>query len=122
MDTKQFKKIIKEAVKEVFQEEMREILLEAVKAPKATIVTESTNTSGNNSMFNNTSPSKPTKTLTAAERKAMFGGMIEEMQSETLSATTNNIPFRPNLGGDTINGALPAGEVDLSQIMGLMSK
>lgn len=122
MDTKQFKKIIKEAVKEVFQEEMREILLEAVKAPKATIVTESTNTSGNNSMFNNVSPSQPTKTLTAVERKAMFGGMLEEMQNGTLSATSNNIPFKPVPGRDTTSGALPPGEVDFSQIMGLMSR
>ena len=119
MDTKQFKKIIKEAVKEVFQEEMREILLEAVKAPKATIVTESTNTGGNNSMLQT---GTSTKTLTAAERKAMFGGMLEEMQNGTLSATSNNIPFRPVPGRDTTSGALPPGEVDFSQIMGLMSK
>ena len=34
MKTTDFKKLIKEAVREVFQEEMREILIEAVKSPK----------------------------------------------------------------------------------------
>ena len=34
MDITKFKKIIKESVKEVIQEELRDILLEAVKAPK----------------------------------------------------------------------------------------
>ena len=40
MKTSVFKQLIKEAVKEVFQEEMKSILLEAVRAPK-TIVNES---------------------------------------------------------------------------------
>jgi hypothetical protein len=37
MKSEEFKKIIKEAVREVFVEEMKEILLEAVKAPKASV-------------------------------------------------------------------------------------
>jgi len=39
MDIIKFKKIIKESVREVIQEELRDILLEAVKAPK-TVVSE----------------------------------------------------------------------------------
>jgi hypothetical protein len=117
MDAKNFKKIIKEAVREVIQEELREILLEAVRAPKATIVTESNNAVGNSY----TAPTSPTKTLTPAERKAMFGNILVDMQFGK-PANTNNIPFRPTPGADTINGALPAGELGLDQIMGLMSK
>jgi hypothetical protein len=113
MDAKNFKKIIKEAVREAIQEELREILLEAVKAPKTTVVTEANNTIGNSSTA--------TKTLTPAERKAMFGGILEDMQYGK-PANTNNIPFRPTGPVDAVNGKLPEGEVDLSQIMGLMSK
>jgi hypothetical protein len=113
MDTKQFKKLIKEAVKEAIQEELREILLEAVKAPKATIVTENSN--------NYTAPTSPNKTLTPSERRAMFGNILEDMQTG-IPANTNNIPFRPTPGIDTINGALPAGELGLDQIMNLMVK
>lgn len=117
MEATKFKKLVKEAVKEAIQEELREILLEAVRAPKATIVTEGTNTVGNSYV----TPTTPTKTLTSAERKAVFGGILEDMQSGR-PASTNNIPFRPSGPVDPVNGRLPEGEVDLSQIMGLMSK
>ena len=40
MKTQDFKKIIKEAVREAIQEELKDILLEAVRSPK-TIVNES---------------------------------------------------------------------------------
>jgi hypothetical protein len=114
MEATKFKKLIKEAVKEVIQEELREILLEAIRAPKAAFIAEN-NTASNNLIAN------PTKILTPVERKAMFGNIIEDMQFGK-PANTNNIPFRPSGPVDPINGRLPEGEVDFSQIMGLMSK
>ena len=116
METTKFKKLIKEAVKEAIQEELKDILLEVVKAPKATVVTESyvpQNT------YAQPQVSQP-KQLTAAERKSMFGGILEEMQHGG-AATTKNVPFKPQGPVDSINGKLPEGEVDLSQIMGLMN-
>jgi vacuolar-type H+-ATPase subunit E/Vma4 len=112
MKPSEFKKIIKEAVKEAFQEELKEILLEAVKSPKS-IVTESRDT------YAQPYIEKP-KQLTASERRNMFGGMLEEMQSGKV-ATTNSIPFKPTGPVDTINGTLPEGEVGLDMIMGLMN-
>jgi hypothetical protein len=50
----------------------------------------------------------------------MFSGMLEEMQQGGV-ATTKNVPFKPQGPVDSINGKLPEGEVDLSQIMGLMN-
>ena len=41
MKASEFKKLIKESVREAIKEELRDILLEAVKAPKTTIVKES---------------------------------------------------------------------------------
>ena len=43
MKSTELKKLIKNAVKEAIQEELKDILLEAVKAPKAPLITESKN-------------------------------------------------------------------------------
>jgi hypothetical protein len=112
MKPSEFKKIIKDAVKEAFQEELKEILLEAVKSPKS-IVTESRDT------YAQPHIEKPKK-LTPSERQAMFGGILNEMQTGGV-ASTNNIPFRPTGPVDPVNGSLPEGEVGLDMIMGLMN-
>jgi hypothetical protein len=114
MDITKFKKIIKESVKEVIQEELRDILLEAVKAPK-NVVTESVQS------FNAQPSTQPSKQLTPSERRAMFGNILEDMQTGGI-ASTENIPFRPTGPIDPVNGQLPEGELGLDQIMSLMSK
>ena len=113
MKPSDFKKMIKEAVKEAIQEELKDILLEAVRAPK-TIVTESVRDTYAQPHLE--SPKK----LTPAERQAMFGGMLEEMQlgKPANSAYAGN--FNPG-NADTINGSLPEGNVGLDQIMALMN-
>ena len=114
MDITKFKKIIKESVKEVIQEELRDILLEAVKTPK-NVVTESVQS------FNAQPSTQPSKQLTPSERRAMFGNILEDMQTGGM-ASTENIPFRPTGPVDPVNGQLPEGELGLDQIMSLMSK
>jgi hypothetical protein len=115
MDVTKFKKIIKESVKEVIQEELRDILLEAVRAPK-NVVTE------NVQPFTHSQPNiQPSKQLTPSERRAMFGNILEDMQSGGM-ASTENIPFRSAGPVDPVNGQLPEGELGLDQIMGLMNK
>ena len=117
-----FKKMIKEAVREVFQEEMREILLEAVKSPKAPMgaggygsVTETKSTTG-------------TTTLSEASRQAfkeMMGGNFTQKGQDTFTFNTNNMQpaYTPPPISTTGEGsALPAGEVNLDQIMGLINK
>jgi hypothetical protein len=121
MKPSDFKKIIKEAVKEAIQEELKDILLEAIKTPKMVpagngfgTVTES---KGTYAQPHIESPRK----LTPAERQAMFGGILEEMQNggTVNSAYAGN--FQPK-SVDTVNGALPEGQVGLDQIMSLMGK
>lgn len=114
MKPSDFKKMIKEAVKEAIQEELKDILLEAVRAPK-TIVTESLRDT-----YAQPHIEKP-KQLTASERRAMFGGILEEMQSGTPATTAYNGKFQPQGPVDAINGALPEGNVGLDQIMALMN-
>jgi len=113
MKPSEFKKIIKEAMKEAIQEELKDILLEAVRAPK-TVVHESVRDT-----YAQPHIEQPKK-LTAAERQAMFGGILGEMQNGGATSQYAN-EFKPQ-SVDTINGALPAGEVGLDMIMGLMNR
>jgi len=115
MKPSDFKKIIKEAVREAIQEELKDILLEAVRAPK-TIVTESLRDT-----YAQPHLSKP-KQLTPSERQAMFGGILEEMQTGGAANSAYAGNFQPQGPVDSTNGALPEGSVGLDQIMALMNK
>ena len=114
MKTTELKNLIKEAVREAIQEELKDILLEAVRAPK-TVVQESLRDT-----YAQPHIEKP-KQLTSAERQAMFGGILGEMQNGGTATSQYANEFKPQ-SVDTINGALPAGEVGLDMIMGLMNR
>jgi hypothetical protein len=113
MKTQDFKKIIKEAVKEAIQEELKDILLEAVRSPK-TIVNESRDT------YAQPHIEKP-RQLTSQERRNMFSGILGEMQQGGVATSAYAGQFQPK-STDTVNGALPDGNVGLDQIMNLMNK
>lgn len=124
MDTKVFKRIIKEAVKEAIQEELKEILLEAVRAPKA-VIQESY------SQVHSTSNPQITPTVNARDKyRELLGGMMDA-RNGNLSMTSNDAQsfgaqpgYRPSATANTAGegSALPAGEVNLDQIMGLINK
>lgn len=109
------KKLIKDSVKEAIQEELKDILLEAVRSPK-TVVNESMRDT-----YAQPHLEKP-KTLTAQERRDMFSGMLGEMQNGGVATSqyAGNLQVKGPV--DTINGALPEGSVGLDQIMALMNK
>jgi hypothetical protein len=107
------KKMIKDSVKEAIQEELKDILLEAVRSPK-TVVNESRD------VYAQPHLEKP-KQLSPAERKAMFGGLLEEMQQGGAATSQYAGKFNPQ-SVDPVNGALPEGNVSLDQIMSLMNK
>jgi len=122
MKTSVFKQLIKEAVKEVFQEEMKSILLEAVRAPK-TIVNESlrdTYTQPSRNTYAQPKVDNP-RTLSPEERRAMFGNIIENMSGNSTITTNDMTTFVPR-PVNVENGSLPEGNVGLDQIMGLMNK
>lgn len=107
MKTQALKKIIKEAVKEVIQEELKEILLEAVKSPKQTIV-------------ENTSPQPlPGSESAYQSKREAYQNILGDMQQ---SFNTQHIPKPFNPVGAMPGSDLPDGELDMSQIMGLMKK
>ena len=117
MKATEFKKLIKEAVREVIQEELKEILLEAVRTPKAAVITET--------VAAPTQPTEPQKS--AAQRKAMMESIMGDMKrgQDTLSFNSSNAQTMGgnfNAQGTMPGGDLPSGNVGLDQIMGLMNK
>jgi len=114
MKPQDFKKLIKDAVREAIQEELKDILLEAVRAPK-TVVNESTRDT-----YAQPHVEKP-RQLSAQERRDMFSGILGEMQNGGVATSAYAGNFQPK-STDTVNGALPEGSVGLDQIMNLMNK
>jgi hypothetical protein len=125
MKTEALKRIIKEAVREAIQEELKEVLLEAVKAPKAVVTQPITNTESITSTTTAPVTQAPKKSL--AEQRQSYLDIIGETGLNLNSSHAQgfgNKPFNPQGAGDTTsaNGALPDGEVNMNQIMGLMTK
>jgi hypothetical protein len=115
MKTQDFKKIIKEAVREAIQEELKDILLEAVRSPRTAVVTEQ--------IQSPITPSAP-----SIDKRAMMQAIMGDFTpgQDTLSFNSNDVLMTNTLqvrpGMDTIGegSALPQGNVGLDMIMGLM--
>jgi len=110
MKSTDFKKLIKEAVREAIQEELKDILLEAVKSPKQ-VVRESY------------TPPIQTSQPAYAPPSIDFRSKYAEVLGETaLSFTSQDAQpsFRPQ-SSDPVNGNLGTGELGMDQIMGLLN-
>jgi hypothetical protein len=117
MKLSELKNIVKSAVREAIQEELKDILLEAVKSPKQ-VVHESVPTTP-------TPPpelSKKSKQEIRENYMNVLGGMMPGADG-TIKATTNSMPLKVGGTIDTTspNGSLPEGNVSMDQIMGLMN-
>jgi hypothetical protein len=108
MKSIELKKFIKEAVREAIQEELKDILLEAVRAPKTQIVKEH--------MIPQVDISSRPPDITMDKRKAY----MDILGETALNLTSQDVPKFAPQGVDSINGALPNGEVGMDQIMNLM--
>ena len=111
MKSTELKKMIKEAVKEAIQEELKGILLEAIRSPK-TVVSE------NVSMPTPQLSSQPT-TNAKEEYKNIMAEMMGGGQTHTTSSPGKFMAQGPV---DPANGTLPEGELGMDQIMGLMTQ
>ena len=109
MKLNQLKSIIKESVKEAIQEEMKEILIEAVKTPRQVVVEDSKK--------QETLPNEDKLKL----RENMMGVLGDMMNNNTITSKNIGQPLQIK-NTDTMTGSLPEGEVNMSQIMGLMNK
>lgn len=127
MKVSQLKTIVKEAVKEAIQEEMKDILLEAVKSPKQTIYENRMGAPTTDVAAPIPSPTNPVASKTREEIRENYMNVLSGMMpgaNGTINANTNSMPLQVNGPVDTTspNGALPQGDVSMDQIMGLMNK
>ena len=109
MKLNELKKIVKESVKEAIQEELKDILLESVRSPKQ-VVQENV--------------SIPTPQLSSKPTIDAKKSYMDVMNETALSFNSSNVQtFNPRQPGvDPINGNLPAGELSIDQISGLMKQ
>jgi len=136
MKPSELKSFIKEAVREAIQEELKDILLEAVRAPKLPIQeTYQTNnllqpvTVDTTTQVTNSIPQK-----SATEKRAMVESIMGDMRrgQDTLSFNSTDargaginqttLQVAPGMNTSGEGSALPAGNVGLDMIMGLMKK
>jgi len=122
MKPSELKSFIKEAVREAIQEELKDILLEAVRAPKAPIMETPVGIGGYITATTTQAPQK-----SAAEKKAMMESIMGDMRrgQDTLNFTTQNIAANtlqvaPGMNTTGDGSKLPEGNVGLDMIMGLM--
>lgn len=102
------KSLIKQAVREAIQEELKDILLEAVKSHKQTVV-ESVQPKQQN---------VEGPVMSSKEKRAAYQNILGDMQAQF---TSQNVPQPFNPQGAMPGGDLPSGEVNINQIMGLMN-
>ena len=123
MKPSELKSFIKEAVREAIQEELKDILLEAVRAPKTQVVESYTQ------------PIQPQPSTTSAtDKRAMMESIMGDMRrgQDTLSfnsadargmgVTANTLQITPGMNTSGDGSKLPEGNVGLDMIMGLMGK
>jgi hypothetical protein len=126
MKPSELKSFIKEAVREAIQEELKDILLEAVRAPKLPIQeTYQMNNLLSPVAVDTTAPQPPQKSPT--EKRAMMESIMGDMRrgQDTLNFTTQNIAantlqITPGMNTSGDGSKLPEGNVGLDMIMGLM--
>jgi hypothetical protein len=123
MKLSQLKTIVKEAVKEAIQEEMKDLLMEAVRAPRQTFYENRMGTPTTDVAAPIPGPMNPVATKSREEIREGYKNILGETAA-TFNSSMVGKPLQMSGPVDTIspNGSLPAGEVSMDQIMGLMKK
>ena len=131
MKPSELKSFIKEAVREAIQEELKDILLEAVRAPKLPIqeTYQMNNLLQPMTVDTTTQVTNSTPQKSATEKRAMMESIMGDMKrgQDTLNFTTQNIAantlqITPGMNTSGDGSKLPEGNVGLDMIMGLMGK
>jgi hypothetical protein len=124
MKPSELKSFIKEAVREAIQEELKDILLEAVRAPKAPI-----QEAYKMHPVTVDAPTTQVPQKSTADKRAMMESIMGDMRrgQDTLNFTTQNIAantlqITPGMNTSGDGSKLPEGNVGLDMIMGLMGK
>ena len=127
MKLNQLKTIVKEAVREAIQEEMKDILMEAVRAPRQTVVEKviskpSTDigTPGPMNPVAQTPMSGDSRMAMRENIQSVLGSMMPDANGN-IKATTNSMPLQMgSMDTTSPNGQLPQGEVSMDMITNRM--
>ena len=116
------RKIIREEVKGAIQEELKDLLLEAIRTPKQVVETQtysSSPTVGSNPFL----PSTPTATVSKEQLRENYRNILgETAASFNTSQVGKPLQLTGTMDTASPNGRLPEGEVPMNMIMGLMNK
>jgi hypothetical protein len=116
------RKIIREEVKGAIQEELKDLLLEAIRTPKPVIETQTYNPVSTAGYI---SPSTTTSTATVSKeqlRENYRNILGETAASFNTSQVGKSLQLHGSMDTASPNGRLPDGEVPMDMIMGLMNK
>jgi len=115
------RKIIREEVKGAIQEELKDLLLEAIRTPKPVVETQIYNPSPTANYFPPSPPS--TSTVSKEQLRENYRNILGETAASFNTSQVGK-PLQLNGSMDTAspNGRLPEGEVPMNMIMGLMNK
>lgn len=126
MKLSELKVVVKEAVREAIQEEMKDILLEAVRAPKHQVVAEHRQITGNVGAPSPMNPiSGEDKMKLRENMMSVLGDMGGISMNSSHAQNFNAAPgYTPPPSANTAaqGSALPPGEVNMDQIMGFIKK
>jgi hypothetical protein len=118
MKLNELKKVIKQSVKEAIQEEMKDILLEAIKSSKQPIVENRTDAPVN---YAPTATAETPKFDRAQVRENYMNVLGDMAAGKTVNTSNIGKPLQVTSADTTSpNGSLPEGEVGMGQIMDLM--
>jgi hypothetical protein len=115
------RKIIREEVKGAIQEELKDLLLEAIRTPKPVVEAQTsiTTTPDSGKWF----PTTSTSTVSKEQLRENYRNILGETAASFNTSQVGK-PLQLNGSMDTAspNGRLPEGEVPMNMIMGLMNK
>jgi hypothetical protein len=116
------RKIIREEVKGAIQEELKDLLLEAIRSPKSIVETQTYNPASTAGYI---SPSTTTSTATVSKeqlRENYRNILGETAASFNTSQVGKPLQLHGSMDTASPNGRLPDGEVPMDMIMGLMNR
>ena len=115
------RKIIREEVKGAIQEELKDLLLEAIRSPKQVVETQAYKPSpstGPGSFI----PTTPTATISKEQLRENYRNILgETAASFNTSQVGKPLQLTGTMDTASPNGRLPEGEVPMNMIMGLMN-
>ena len=121
MKPSEFKKLIKESVREAIQEELKDILLEAIKSNKQPI-TESYQPDTRTLNFNTNSIPHQISSTPKINHKQAYMDILGEMSHGPKSGFDGEFKVNGPMNTMSEGSALPEGQVGLDQIMGLIKR